>query len=213
MAELRYYRVALEYEVAESIAEMLPPDFAEETDIDSLADDRFLIAEPDLVLFPTITLPLDIDPSTIESRLSPVDLSDKRAEIGVARDQLPIEQIGDETRIIVTVRPEFDIGALQAEVTQYVQGVDGETLVDRIPHISRRDIPNPFVTIYDLTAPAARPRRGLDRVRNFFADILRSDGNAMVSFGIIRSHAFVHADNPSLTVSEIKSPPSPAILP
>lgn len=69
------YRIALEYESADQFAEQLPPDYAEGTDIDSLADDRCLIAEPALVLFPTVALPSDTDLSTLDSRLSPVNLS------------------------------------------------------------------------------------------------------------------------------------------
>ncbi|WP_248911036.1 hypothetical protein [Halocatena marina] len=205
-----FYRISLEYEVAESIAEQLPPDFAAETDIESLADDRFLIDEPDLVLFPTVAVPTEVDPSTLESRLAPVDLT-KPAEIGITRDQ--VEQFGDETHVLVTIRPEFNIKRLQSEVIEYVRSVDGEVVNDIIPTIARRDIPEAYLTVNDLSAPTARPRRGLDRIKNRLADALRSDGNAMVPFGIIRSHAFVRADNPLLRVSKIDAPPSPAILP
>lgn len=48
MSDTTLYRVALEYEVAETFAERAEPDYANAVDINSLADDRFLIAEPDI---------------------------------------------------------------------------------------------------------------------------------------------------------------------
>jgi hypothetical protein len=48
MSDTTLYRVALEYEVAETFAERVKPDYVDAVDTNSLADDRFLIAEPDI---------------------------------------------------------------------------------------------------------------------------------------------------------------------
>ncbi|HET7323007.1 MAG TPA: hypothetical protein VFJ06_01620 [Halococcus sp.] len=213
MSDKTLYRIALEYEVAETFAEQVEPDYADEVDINSLADDRFLLAEPDMVVFATVALPSEADQSTLESRLSPVDLSEKRAEIGLVRAQ--IDKSGEESHVIVTVRPEFDVDALQAEVAEYVRAADGEILVDTIPHVARRDIPEAYFTVHDLSAPtAAQSRHGLfGRFRRRLADRFRPDGAAFTPFGVVSTHAHIREDTPRLTLSEVETPPSAAILP
>jgi hypothetical protein len=212
MADQTLYRIALEYTVAERLAEQLPPDYADGTAIDSLADGRFLITEPDLVLFPTVAVPPDIDQETLEARLSPVNLAEKPAEIGVARGQ--IEQFGEETHVIVTIRPAFDLGALQAEVAEYIRGVNGEIVSETIPHITRRDIPEAYITVQDISSPAAaRKRRGvIGRIRSHLAALFRPEGTALLPFGIVSTHASVQAETPHLTLSDVDSPPNAAIL-
>jgi hypothetical protein len=213
MADQTLYRIALEYTVAERLAEQLPPDYADGTAINSLADDRFLITEPDLVLFPTVAVPPDIDQETLEARLSPVNLAEKPAEIGVARGQ--IEQFGEETHVIVTIRPAFDFGALQAEVAEYIRGVNGEIVSETIPHITRRDIPEAYLTVQDVSSPAAaRKRRGVvGRVRSHLAALVRPEGTALLPSGIVSTHASVQAETPHLTLADVDSPPNAAILP
>jgi hypothetical protein len=212
MADRTLYRIALEYTVAERLAEQLPPDYADGTPINSLADDRFLITEPDLVLFPTVAVPPDIDQVTLESRLSPVNLAEKPVEIGVARGQ--IKQYGEETHVLVTLRPAFDIGALQAEMAEYIRGVNGEIVSETIPHITRRDIPEAYITVQDISSPAAaRKRRGVvGRVRSHLAALFRPEGTALLPSGIVSTHTSVQAETPHLTLSEVPSPPTAAIL-
>ena len=212
MVDQTLYRIALEYDVAERFAEQLPPNYADGTDIESLADDRFLIKEPDFVLFPTVAVPSDTDQVTLESRLSPITLSEKPTEIGVTRDQ--IEQYGEETHVVVTLRPEFDLGTLQAEIAEYIRGMNGEIVTERIPHITRRDIPEAYLTIHDMSSPAtARKRRGVGgQVRSYLAALFRPEGTALVPFGIVRTHTSVRAETPRLTLSEVDSPPSTAIF-
>lgn len=213
MADRPIYRIALEYAVAERFAERLPADYAAGTDIASLANDRFLITEPDIVLFPAVALPPETDVSSLNSRLAPVDLSGTIAEIGVTRIQ--IEQFGEEPRLLVTVRPEFDLGALQAEVSEYIRAINGEILMETIPHVTRRDIPEAYVMVYDLSAPAvARPHLGLfGRLRSRLAEWLRSEGTVFAPFGSVRAHASVRAETPQLSLTAIDAPPSAAIKP
>jgi hypothetical protein len=213
MSDTTLYRVALEYEVAETFAERVEPDYADAVDINSLADDRFLIAEPDMVLFATVAFPSETDQSTLESRLSPVNLSGKPAEIGLVRTQ--IDKFGEEPHVFVTIRPEFDVGAVQAEIGEYVEAANGEILTDRIPHLTRRDIPEAYATIHDLSAPAAaRSRRGLyGRFRSRLTDWFRPEGTVAAPFSIVKTRVHVRAETPRLTLSEVESPPDAAIIP
>jgi hypothetical protein len=213
MSNTTMYRVALEYKVAETFAERVEQNYADAVDINSLADDRFLIAEPDLVLFATVAFPSETDQSTLESRLSPVDLSGKPAEIGLVRTQ--IDKFGEEPHAFVTVRPEFDVGAVQAEVGEYVRAADGEILTSRIPHITRRDIPEAYVTIHDMSAPAAaQSRRGLyGRFRSRLTDWFRPEGTVVAPFSVVKTRAHVRAETPQLTLSEVEAPPSAAVIP
>jgi hypothetical protein len=62
------------------------------------------------VLFATVAFPSETDQSILESRLSPVNLPEKPAEIGLVRTQ--IDKFGEEPYAFVTVRPEFDVRAV-----------------------------------------------------------------------------------------------------
>jgi hypothetical protein len=114
----------------------------------------------------------------------------------------------------VTIRPEFDLGALQAEVAEYIRGVNGEIVSETIPHITRRDIPEAYITIQDVSSPAAaRKRRGLvGRFRSHLAALFRPEGTALIPLGIVSTHASVRAEIPHLTLSEVNSPPNTTIF-
>ncbi len=115
----------------------------------------------------------------------------------------------------MSIRPTFDIEALQREVAEYVRGVGGEIHTATIPHITRRDIPQSYFTLHDLSAPAAvRRRRGLfGRFRSYLTAFFRPDGAAVLPFGLINTDASLYAETPQLTVTDVASPPSTAILP
>jgi hypothetical protein len=70
-----------------------------------------------------------------------------------------------------------------------VRAADGEILTSRIPHITRRDLSEAYVTLHDMNAPAAaQSRRGLyGRFRSRLTDWFRPDGTVVAPFSVVKT--------------------------
>jgi hypothetical protein len=206
MSEELLYRVGLKYWVADWFAGELPPDYADGADIDSLADDRFQLAEPSLGLFPAVRFFDDADPSALESCLGEVDVTQKPAEVAARRGV--VKELDSRTHIVVIIRPEFDVAALRAEIAERVRACGGEAVLDEVPNAERYDTKQGYYVVYDDRGQSAYQSGNgvLGRFRDMIglsrsAPEPPSDSEDQVD---LDADAQVRAVSPKLTLTKIE---------
>lgn len=166
--EQSHYRIGLEIDTGDILAEQLRASYVDDVPTSNLSDDNegLHLPNPEMCLF----LDVALDPANKEElrhALDEIDLSDEKVEIGVAK--APIEHDSLHQELAIEVFPHFKLVELYEEIQPLIEQAEGSICTEELPYFIKYAAEEPYYIMQDVSS-LTNPERRLTDEESYYND-------------------------------------------